>query len=507
MLSSSSSFTSTMVDDESAGKRKAASEHGDGDGAANTVSNKTASEEALRSSSSRSRRKKKKRRKVIEVNTTRKESWDNGSAPPHPGSYANPQFRAQFGVELPPAQPEEEGNDDDDGASTSKTAKRKVAFLLGYVGTQYAGFQTNEGQRTVQAEFELALLRTGLLDARNFGFPGKYGWSTSGRTDRGVHAAAQVCSAKIELLPGQTVEHVRDLLNACLSEHGTDITVLDVKRTTRSFCAKTQRERVRYQYLIPSFVLTDVATIRKLFDKAGCPDNGRPASDPLSAEEIAKIQPHLKDYRVTPDKLRALRTALKLYEGTHSFHNFTRRLSSDAPQAVRYIVSYTVEEPVLYNGIEWIPTAVLGQSFLLNQIRKMICMAVDVARGAAPMATIEKALQKDQDIRINNAPAQGLFLEMSFYTAYNNRKQQNTDLEDLDWHVEDSPAWKRWKEFRNNTLLKHIAAEEEREGNFVKHLYVQEYIMDYQKYYQLDQEGEDAGSGEANLEQSGHVKL
>ena len=396
----------------------------------------------------------------------------------HLGSYANPGQRELFNVELPP---------EEDEAITKTRSKRKVAFLLGYLGTRYTGFQINEGQQTLQGEFELALLRCNLLRRSNFGFPYKYGWSTSGRTDKGVHACAQVGSAKIELLPDQTLNDVRDELNKVLP---ADFRVLDVKRATKNFCAHTQRDRVRYQYMIPSFMFCDITKMRSMFEQTGATNNDRSLGDPLSAEEMAQVAGQLKDIRITESQLQLLREALKCYEGTHSFHNFTRGVKASEARAARFIEYFRVEDPIVFdNGTEWIPTQVLGQSFLIHQIRKMVCMAIDVTRGAAPLGTISRALSKSSDIRISPAPAQGLYLDMSFYYGYNRRSQQtNPDLIDLDWTKEGSEEFKMWKEFRNGVVMKHVVEEEAREGNFVKHLFVQEFIFNYHEYYQLEGE-------------------
>lgn len=51
--------------------------------------------------------------------------------------------------------------------------------------------------------------------------------------------------------------------------------------------------------MIPSFLLKDIPVVRDMFVQAGCPDNGRPAGDPLSPEEIAVLQPQLETCRVT----------------------------------------------------------------------------------------------------------------------------------------------------------------------------------------------------------------
>ena len=468
------------------------------------------------------KQRKKKQRKEIKFSHRNRAKQDTET--PHAGSYATRSMRTLFNVELPELSPASaatssaadttadttaadtaaaaadtvtavhdestklntDAPDDAHDNGSNKKAKKRAAFFMGYLGTNYTGFQMNEDQRTLQAEFELALFRSHLISEQNFGYPNKYGWSTSGRTDKGVHACAQVCSAKIELAPDQTVEQVRDTLNQHLP---ADLRVLDVVKVTRTFCAKTQRDRVRYQYMIPSFVLMDPAKLASIFTTAGCTAQGRSPSNPLTADEVALIQSHVKDYRATLEQREQLKKALQVFEGTHSFHNYAKGVGAKEARAQRYIESFQVEDPVVFeNGMEWIPTQVLGQSFLLNQIRKMVCMAMDVARGVAPLETVEKGLSKDNDIRVNLAPAQGLYMEMAYYGGYNRRKQKNPELKDLDWTDEKSAVYQRWKEFRNGTLMKHVGEEEEREGNFVKYAFVQDFISKPRRMYQLEDE-------------------
>eukprot|EP00534_Pseudo-nitzschia_fraudulenta_P003639 CAMPEP_0201122954 /NCGR_PEP_ID=MMETSP0850-20130426/6456_1 /ASSEMBLY_ACC=CAM_ASM_000622 /TAXON_ID=183588 /ORGANISM="Pseudo-nitzschia fraudulenta, Strain WWA7" /LENGTH=546 /DNA_ID=CAMNT_0047389747 /DNA_START=434 /DNA_END=2074 /DNA_ORIENTATION=+ len=419
--------------------------------------------------------------------------------PPHVGSFANPAMREMFGVVLDDT---DKTNDDDDGADKKDkvpTNKRKVALFLGFLGTRYGGFQVNPEQRTLQAEIELALYRCGMISKSNFGTPHKYSWSNSARTDKGVHACAQVCSVKVELpetdwetkLPANNrLEDPRKRLQAHLPE---DITVLDIVRTTRNFCAKTQRDRVRYQYMVPSFLLHP--DWRGVMEETGIDTTRGPANrknidvkQPLTTEEAEKLYAVLRGYRSTEENRNLLAAALKKYEGTQFFHNFTKGLKPGQAQARRFIETFVCQDPVVVDGVEWIPTQVLGQSFLLHQIRKMICVAIDVARGTAPLGFLDRALNKKESIALHVAPAQGLFLEMSYFGGYNRRKgtQTNHDLPDIDWTV-DGPAKTRWSDFRDR-VRSHICQEDKRQLNFVQFLFLHECVYGCRESYGLDEE-------------------
>lgn len=452
--------------------------------------------------------KKKKKEKV-------NRSWaPDGGKDMHLGSYAMEAQRLLFGVSLPdrpddPSSTTEPSTAESLATITTATSKKKVALLIGYVGTQYGGFQINQGIRSVQAELELALLKCGFLSHSNFGFPSKISWSTSGRTDKGVHAAAQTVSFKMELTPAQQQldddETKRISILESLNAHlPADIRVLDIGRTTRNFCAKTQRDRVRYQYLIPTFVFSPNLE-QILRDSVQYPSNGQPSHLPVSPEEVSRIQQTLAEYRVTPTQLTTLKEVLNSYVGTHSFHNFTRRCQAHEMRANRYIMDFDVSDPIVVPlndsdkvGVEWIPTTVTGQSFLFNQIRKMIGLAVDVTSGATDMDTVRRALDKkppsNDPIRIAIAPPQGLYLDMSFYTSYNRRKNENKTEDtpmDLEWFHPDTPANARWKAFRDDVIVKHVVAEEAAQGNFIQYLYTQTHMPDFNRNDDDPQQNDD----------------
>mmetsp|Transcript_3177 Transcript_3177/g.4677 ORF Transcript_3177/g.4677 Transcript_3177/m.4677 type:complete len:629 (+) Transcript_3177:95-1981(+) len=461
----------------------------------------------------------KKAKKKVERQKNMRNTWKSRTdAEVHPGSYADPEMRKMFNVSIPELDSTDDNTDgagtvknikqekkDDDGVSgdpkdkdkeiaedvekksqngtVKKNPKRKVALLLGFKGTEYVGMQINKGQKTIQAQVELGLFQAGLISKSNFGHPNKYGWSNSARTDKGVHSCAQVCSVKIEI-PTGNYNVVREMINDQLPD---DITVADIIQVPRTFCARTARSKVRYQYMLPSFALLSRAEVASGFESVlGSNWKDRSLRTPFSQNELKLLREKFAQHRASEDNLEKLNSALGKYEGTNKYHNYTSGKASDDASAKRYIQSFTVQESVVdKHGVEWIPTLVVGQSFLLHQIRKMLSMAMDTARGASSLEIMDTSFS-DKYININTAPANGLFLDMSYYGHFNNKANLSTESK-LDWHSdEESPAHKRWKGFKENQVMSHIMDEEQAQGNFLTYLFSQDHHVRYENYVALD---------------------
>jgi tRNA pseudouridine38-40 synthase len=67
--------------------------------------------------------------------------------------------------------------------------KLRIALKIGYLGTNYHGFQTQPGLSTIEGELFKALEKLGVINDRK-----EANYSSSGRTDKGVHAISQVVS-------------------------------------------------------------------------------------------------------------------------------------------------------------------------------------------------------------------------------------------------------------------------------------------------------------------------
>ncbi|DBA74849.1 TPA: hypothetical protein ACH3X2_009187 [Trebouxia sp. C0005] len=148
---------------------------------------------------------------------------------------------------------------------------------------------------------------------------------------------------------------------------------------------------------------------------------------------------------------RRLTTILRQYEGTHNFHNFTVKLEATDPSAKRYMLSCQCAGTFEIQGQRWVRIVIIGQSFMLHQIRKMVGMAVAIMRGDAPANCIRIALQPKRAVPTPMAPDIGLFLDECYYDAYNNR--WGADHE----HVTLSQFEDRVAKFKAELMYRHIA--------------------------------------------------
>jgi tRNA pseudouridine38-40 synthase len=203
-------------------------------------------------------------------------------------------------------------------------AKRSLALHVGYLGGSFRGNSANatlpRGD-TVDDVLEDALFRAGHVLRTNYRSPGlaRLGWSRSSRTDKGVSSVATFVSCRLEAdaadweadaAGGALVARV----NAQLPPHVRCFAALPVPR---SFCARRSCAQRAYHYLLP---------LRALTLPAPRVEDGRittPLPPPCGADDPLAVQ-----------RLAALDEALRSFEGTHPFHNFTkRRLYAPPPGA------------------------------------------------------------------------------------------------------------------------------------------------------------------------------
>ncbi|CAM6000955.1 unnamed protein product [Sphagnum balticum] len=204
------------------------------------------------------------------------------------------------------------------------------------------------------------------------------------RTDKGVSAVKQIISLNLPLEWDKLIPAINQRLPK-------QIRIITARRVTKYFDAKNFCDARSYSYLMPTYAL--------------CPVD----------------QTVQETYRATSEVLQQFNDVLRLYLGTHNYHNFTSQKSSSDPSASRYIIEIECGQPFLNEqNMEFVKIRVKGQSFMLHQIRKMIGLAIAVMRGYATHETIYNAFNIIR-IDIPKAPGLGLMLEEVHYDRYNTK--------------------------------------------------------------------------------------
>lgn len=256
--------------------------------------------------------------------------------------------------------------------------KKKVALVLGYNGKGYHGMQKNNDFKTIEEELFNALKKSKSVRDNHVDDPYKMSFQRCARTDKGVSAAVQVVSLKMN----PNVSPVE--INKYLPEQ---IRVFAIYRVKNSFDSKRCCTARTYNYIIPSFVLKKDSDISIRLDNVD---------------------------------LSVITNTMKKFIGTNNFHNYTSNKEFSDSSSKRYILDFMIEKDILFNDVQFIVFSIKGQSFLLHQIRKIIAMIVCLQQNLINPQLIDSSFTSEK-INIPMAPSNGLYLQMIHYELYNER--------------------------------------------------------------------------------------
>ena len=251
---------------------------------------------------------------------------------------------------------------------------RRLRIDLAYDGSSFAGFARQPGQRTVQGVLEDALSR---LMGQSIVTVG------AGRTDRGVHAAAQVVhcdvvagTPRVRALLGD-VDGLRGRLARLLAP---EVAVWSVCVVTPDFDARFSATSRHYRYRL---VDDDV-------------------TDPLRRHDRWVVGEALA--------LGAMRRAARALLGEHDFASFCRR--APGRTTVRRIDLLTLARPTPGR----IDVRLVGPAFCHQQVRAIVGCLVEVGRSRRPEEWVAQVLAaRDRAAAAALAPPQGLTLERVTY--------------------------------------------------------------------------------------------
>jgi tRNA pseudouridine38-40 synthase len=254
---------------------------------------------------------------------------------------------------------------DDEDASRPRHG---VRLVVAYDGTDFAGFQAQPGQRTVQGELERAI-------AQMAGHPVRL--RVASRTDSGVHALGQVVAFDAR---------------RALPERGWKLGLHahlppDIRVQHAASCAPGYQPRFDatgklYRYLIQSGEATNPLLRHRAWQLAGAgtPDVGR------------------------------MRAAAALLAGSHDFRAF-RQADDERESTLRTLWRIDVlekfgEDPSL------IAIEVEGNAFMKNMVRILAGTLVDVGLRRIPLEGVPRMLGPEarREWAGQTAPARGLVL-------------------------------------------------------------------------------------------------
>ncbi len=246
----------------------------------------------------------------------------------------------------------------------------RYALLVAYDGTHYGGWQIQKNSVTVQEKLNNALKETLGREAVI---------TASGRTDSGVHAAAQVCHFDADTsIPA---ERFADALNFRLPN---DICVLKSVAAPEGFDATASAKRKTYCYRIYL----------------------SPRRSPLKDRYSVNVK-----YPVDTVKLQ---TAGKMFEGKHDFKAYCAA-GSQVKTTVRTVYSVVVKTSESRGSTD-VEIYVTGNGFLYNMVRTLAGTMLYFAAGRIGKEDISRSLENcDRNAVGKTMPAKGLTLESVDY--------------------------------------------------------------------------------------------
>jgi tRNA pseudouridine38-40 synthase len=238
---------------------------------------------------------------------------------------------------------------------------RNIALTISYDGTDFNGWQTQPGYRTVQETLELAIAAvTGARPHAN----------ASGRTDAGVHAVGQVVNVRTDTRLAPEV-----LLRAINAHLPADVVVKDAAEVGQSFDANRDAVRKLYRYVIRDSAVGDPFLRR-----------------------YAAASRHRLD-------ATAMARAARVMVGRHDFHSF----ETDWPNRMTSV--RTITHLAVNRAGEYIWIDVEADGFLYNMVRAIAGTLMNVGRGFWPESKVAEILSaEDRKEAGPTAPGCGLFL-------------------------------------------------------------------------------------------------
>ena len=256
---------------------------------------------------------------------------------------------------------------------TADHAVRRIALVVAYEGTDYAGFQLQGNAPTIQSELETAIGRLTGTPTRIRG---------ASRTDSGAHACGQVVDFSTES------RHATSVFRAALNHYLPDaVRVLAASDVPAEFHSRRSAARRDYRYSILNRAIASPLLRRSHY-----------------------LEP-------TPLDVAAMQRAANSLLGIRDFCQIATGHPVDRT-AVRLVHRWDVSRRSDTSDVITIDCAANG--FLRYQIRRANAVLVEIGKGKLPIHAMAEALagRMPNQGQIVTLPANGLCLRSVHYPQY-----------------------------------------------------------------------------------------
>lgn len=240
-------------------------------------------------------------------------------------------------------------------------------LTIQYDGTDFHGWQEQEGLRTIQGELRRAL---SLLEGREVTLHG------AGRTDAGVHAEGQAASVML------TREFEADALRSAVNGNTSrDVRVINAVPVNADFHARYSAKSKTYCYRI------------------------------FNERVMSPFWMRYALHEARPLDVRAMREAAAVLIGEHDWTTFSAA-QAEARTRVRTVTRLDVDERRSSCGRgRLIEIRISAEGFLRYMVRSITGALLEAGRSESNVGAIRRALEaRDRRLSPATAPAHGLTL-------------------------------------------------------------------------------------------------
>lgn len=287
-----------------------------------------------------------------------------------------------------------------------------IVLLYSYVGTGYHGLQFQDDVLTIEKELLDSISNAGLIPPKSYLNFSQINWREASRTDVGVHAAAQVVSFRVSKQKDMKIRDIAPHISKYLP-HNSPIKIWKAISFSANFDAQKFADGRRYQYLMP------LHTFKEQTDE------------------------HLQYIR---DNI------LPHFIGIKKYHNYTKREKPGSKTCVRTIWEFEISHPFIIEDEKYVLWTIHGQSFMMNQIRKMLATALAVSYDLLSLENLDNTFTEER-WALPRLPGDGLYLDKVEYKAQKKKYAKNGAT----WDVEFDDSRSSIEKWKKTVLYPRIA--------------------------------------------------